>query len=87
MNVRAWPDLSVMPGIDVGLADFDAGSTGAVHTRRHAQAKLEANIKRLAEQRAHPAALGEQLARDDDDHAGDPEHQRGASWQKHALTP
>jgi polyphosphate kinase 2 (PPK2 family) len=42
-------ELLVKPGCDVGLANFDAGSTGTFHTQDHAQAKLQKDIKRLAE--------------------------------------
>jgi PPK2 family polyphosphate:nucleotide phosphotransferase len=45
----AHDELLVPPGCDVGLANFDAGSTGAFHARSHATAKLQADIKRLAE--------------------------------------
>ena len=42
-------ELLVKPGCDVGLANFEPGSTGTFHTRDHAQAKLQKDIKRLAE--------------------------------------
>jgi PPK2 family polyphosphate:nucleotide phosphotransferase len=42
-------DLLVKPGCDVGLANFDSGSTGTFHTQDHAQARLQKDIKRLAE--------------------------------------
>jgi PPK2 family polyphosphate:nucleotide phosphotransferase len=42
-------DLMVKPGRDIGLANFDAGSTGTFHTQHHAQAKLQSDIKHLAE--------------------------------------
>jgi PPK2 family polyphosphate:nucleotide phosphotransferase len=42
-------ELIAKPGQDVGLANFDAGSTGTFHHHRHATDKLESDIKRLAE--------------------------------------
>jgi PPK2 family polyphosphate:nucleotide phosphotransferase len=42
-------ELLVKPGSDVGLANFDAGSTGTFHNRDHAQSKLKKDIDRLAE--------------------------------------
>jgi PPK2 family polyphosphate:nucleotide phosphotransferase len=42
-------ELLVKPGQDVGLANFDAGSTGTFHSHRHAADKLEGDIKRLAD--------------------------------------
>jgi PPK2 family polyphosphate:nucleotide phosphotransferase len=42
-------ELLVKPGHDVGLPNFDAGSTGTFHSHRHATDKLKADIKRLAE--------------------------------------
>jgi len=42
-------ELQVKPGLDVGLADFDAGSTGVFHSHHHAKTKLRSDIKRLAD--------------------------------------
>jgi len=41
-------ELLVEPGCDVGLANFDPGSTGTFDTQAHAQTKLHKDIKRLA---------------------------------------
>jgi PPK2 family polyphosphate:nucleotide phosphotransferase len=49
MGIHDYSDLQVTPGIGVGLADFDAGSTGAFHHRHNAETKLQSDIKRLAE--------------------------------------
>ena len=42
-------ELLVTPGCDVGLANFDSGATGTFHTQDRALAKLQKDIKRLAE--------------------------------------
>jgi PPK2 family polyphosphate:nucleotide phosphotransferase len=42
-------ELMVKPGSDIGLANFDAGSTGTFHTQHHALAKLENDIEQLSE--------------------------------------
>ena len=49
MSIMNHKDLMVKPGRDIGLANFDAGSTGTFHTQHHAQAKLQSDIKHLAE--------------------------------------
>lgn len=49
MAILDHSELQVKPGLDVGLAEFDAGSTGIFHKRHHAKAKLRSDIKRLAE--------------------------------------
>jgi PPK2 family polyphosphate:nucleotide phosphotransferase len=49
MEILDHSELQVKPGIDVGLADFDAGSTGVFHNHQHAKSKLQSDIKRLAE--------------------------------------
>ena len=49
MTVLDHDELLVKPGTEIGLAHFDAGATGTFHTRQHAQAKLQKDIKRLAE--------------------------------------
>jgi PPK2 family polyphosphate:nucleotide phosphotransferase len=42
-------ELLIKPGCDVGLANFDAGSTGTFHTHDDAQARLQKDIKHLSE--------------------------------------
>jgi PPK2 family polyphosphate:nucleotide phosphotransferase len=42
-------ELIVKPGCDIGLANFDPGSTGTFHTQGHAKARLKTDIERLAE--------------------------------------
>ena len=49
MSILDHDELLVKPGNDVGLTNFDAGSTGTFHTQHHAQAKLQSDIKHLAE--------------------------------------
>lgn len=49
MKIFDHDELLVKPGCDVGLANFDSGSTGTFHTQDHAQARLQKDIKRLAE--------------------------------------
>jgi PPK2 family polyphosphate:nucleotide phosphotransferase len=42
-------ELIVKPGCDIGLANFDSGSTGTFRTQDHAKTKLKTDIERLAE--------------------------------------
>lgn len=49
MSVLERNELLVTPGCDVGLANFDSGSTGTFRSRKHATAQLEADIARLAQ--------------------------------------
>ena len=49
MAILDHSELQVKPGVDVGLANFDAGSTGAFHSRHHAKARLQSDLKRLAQ--------------------------------------
>ncbi len=49
MAIFDHSELQVKPGLDVGLVDFDAGSTGVFHRHKHAKTKLQSDIKRLAE--------------------------------------
>jgi PPK2 family polyphosphate:nucleotide phosphotransferase len=49
VTIHDHDELLVKPGCDVGLADFDSGSTGTLNTQDHAQAKLQKDIKRLAD--------------------------------------
>jgi PPK2 family polyphosphate:nucleotide phosphotransferase len=49
VSILDHDELLVKPGDDIGLANFDCGSTGTFHTQHHAKAKLQSDIKRLAE--------------------------------------
>jgi PPK2 family polyphosphate:nucleotide phosphotransferase len=49
VNIRSHDDLLVPPGREVRLATFDCGSTGTFHSHGDARARLQKDIKRLAE--------------------------------------
>ena len=48
MTILDHSELQVKPGVDIGLADFNPGSTGDFHSHHHAKSRLQSDIKRLA---------------------------------------